>query len=109
MEKLPKTFNMGDIDGIIESSVDVLYNFTAANSVDAQLMFCDDKVYLLFPQDTMGAAICTPMSFGYDDVAGTSKFLFKFRIHLKDGTKLEFSNIGGKKREMILAALETHK
>lgn len=110
MEKLPKTFTLGNIESNIEESVNVMFNLSAINSFEGDLVFTEDKLYFIFQAGSAGMLLGTPWCIGYDEIAEYSKTgLAGFKISLKTGEKLKFSNVFRGAREKIVSGIQAHK
>ena len=112
MEKLPKLFTVGQIDGFIESTVNAVFNINAIQSFGGKLLFTEDKLYFFFDPDTPGLLLHGNWFITYDEVEGFEKgglFGVKFFIKLKDGKKLQFSNATSSFRDKVISGIESHK
>ena len=109
MTELPKAFEMSDIDEPIDVQFKPTINFSRIQSYAGEMCFTPTKVYLIpdledSPQDFH------PFNFTYDEVVSYGrKLLAGYEIVLKDGNKVLLSNVFGKMRAGITAALDEHR
>lgn len=112
MELLGPDFNPSEIAGTIIGDFDPAINVTRFNSFNGRLIITREKVYVTpyfqaGMHDAIGATFYKPRCFAVDEIAAYSRTgLAGFRITLKDGTVFNFSNVFGKMRKGIIAALE---
>ena len=111
MEKLPKQFAVSDIQEPIIDQFDPAINLSRFASCNGRLVISKEKVYVL-PEfnagamDAIGVTFFNGSSFALNEIESYKKTgLAGFRIVLKDGTKFDFSNVFGKMRKGIEAAL----
>lgn len=108
MEQLSLTFDPSTIAADIQECFTPAFNFTKLNSANGRLAFTPGKVYWL-PDEPM-AMINQGWVIAVSEIAGCGKYgITGFTIQLKDGKELRFSNVGGKMRDGITAAIEAHK
>lgn len=112
MEKLGFNFKKSSIGSPVEEKFEITHNFTRLASYSCELMFAGDMVYV-FPAEyatALDKAAFEPIRFGVNEIAACRrKMIAGFIITLNDGTELSFSNVFGKKREGIMAAIQKHK
>lgn len=108
MEQLPLTFVQATVEPDIQECFRPAFNFTRINSSSGRLAFTPGKVYWL-PDNPM-AMMDQGWVIDISEIEGCGKWgLAGFFIKLVDGKELRFSNVGGKMREEIAAAIEAHK
>lgn len=109
MEQLPLTFVQSTVEADIQECFTPAFNFTKLGSSNGRLAFTDSgKIYWL-PDNPM-AMLDQGWVINASEVAGCEKYgITGFTIRLNDGKELRFSNVGGKMREDITAAIEAHK
>lgn len=108
MEQLPLTFIQATVEPEIQAYYTPAFNFTKINSSNGRLAFTENKVYWL-PDNPM-AMLDQGWVVGISEIEGCSKYgISGFIIKLKDGKELRFSNVGGKMREGITAAIEERR
>ena len=111
MEKLPKQFAVSDIQEPIIDQFDPAINLSRFASCNGRLVISKEKVYFLPAfeagmMDAIGVAFFEGSSFALSEIESYRKTgLAGYRIVLKDGTKFDFSNVFGKMRKGIEAAL----
>jgi hypothetical protein len=112
MELLEKDFSPSQVEGTIIGEFSPAINSTRLVSFNGKLIFTTEKVYVL-PEyaaggiDAIGAVLYKPRCFTYAEIDSYKKTgLAGFRITLKDGTVQNFSNVFGRMRKGIIAALE---
>ena len=112
MIELDENFSLADLGNVKKDSFEILYNKNRISSWDGVMYITSDKVYCIVTQkkgesyaDIGGA----PKSWCIDlsEIASYGKFgLGGFKIELKDGTVLRFSNVFRRKRNSITEALD---
>ena len=110
MVELEKDYSPENIDEIAQESFTPLFNLTRINSTPGEMIFsADNKIYYFFENPAVKMVkrhwcidIAEIASYGKTGLAG-------FKIVLKDGTTLRFSNVFRKMREGIIAAIEERK
>ena len=108
MEQLPLTFVQATVEPDIQECFRPAFNFTKLSSSSGRLAFTPGKVYWL-PDNPM-AMMDQGWVIDISEIEGCGKWgLAGFFIKLSDGKELRFSNVGGKMREEIAAAIEAHK
>ena len=108
MEQLPLTFNQASVEPEIQAFYTPAYNFTRINSSNGRLAFTENKVYWL--PDAPMAMLDQGWVINISEIEGCSKYgISGFIIKLVDGKELRFSNVGGKMREGITAAIEERR
>lgn len=112
MEILDRNFDPAEIEGTLIGDFEPAINVTRFNSFNGKLIITTEKVYVT-PNfqagavDAMGTLFYKPRCFALAEIAEYKKTgLAGFRITLKDGTEFNFSNVFGKMRKGIIAALE---
>ena len=112
MEILDQDFSPSQIEGTIIGDFSPAINVSRLASFNGKLIFTTEKVYVM-PNynagmyDAIGAGLYEPRCFTYAEVGSYKKTgLAGYQITLKDGTVLNFSNVFGKMRKGITAALE---
>lgn len=108
MEQLPLTFIQATVEPDIQECFRPSFNFTKISSSSGRLAFTPGKVYWL-PDNPM-AMMDQGWVIGVSEIESYGKWgLAGFSIKLVDGKELRFSNVGGKMRDEISAAIEAHK
>lgn len=108
MEQLPLVFVQSEIEPDIQECFTPAYNYTRIQSSNGRLAFTPGKVYWL-PETPM-ALIDQGWVINVSEIASYEKYgISGFTIKLVDGKVLRFSNVGGKMREGIIEAIESHK
>jgi len=108
MEQLPLTFNQASVEPEIQAFYTPAFNFTKINSSNGRLAFTENKVYWL--PDAPMAMLDQGWVINISEIEGCSKYgISGFIIKLVDGKELRFSNVGGKMREGITAAIEERR
>lgn len=108
MEQLPLTFNQASVEPEIQAFYTPAFNFTRINSSNGRLAFTENKVYWL--PDAPMAMLDQGWVINISEIEGCSKYgISGFIIKLVDGKELRFSNVGGKMREGITAAIEERR
>ena len=108
MEKLPLTFIQATVEPDIQECFRPAFNFTKLSSSSGRLAFTPGKVYWL--PDNPIAMMDQGWVIGISEIDSCGKWgLAGFFIKLVDGKELRFSNVGGKMRDEIAAAIEAHK
>lgn len=108
MEQLPLTFVQATVEPDIQECFRPSFNFTKISSSSGRLAFTPGKVYWL-PDNPM-AMMDQGWVIGVSEIESYGKWgLAGFSIKLVDGKELRFSNVGGKMRDEIAAAIEAHK
>lgn len=111
MIELNDNFSLADLGNVRKEAFDVLYNKNRVSSWDSHLYITPDKVYCIVEQKVgtsytdIGGA---PKSWCIDisEIASFGKYgLGGFKIELKDGQVLRFTNVFRKKRNEITEAL----
>ena len=108
MEQLPLVFVQSTIEPDIQECFTPAFNFTKLQSSNGRLAFVNDKVYWL--PDAPMALLDQGWVINISEIESYSKYgISGFSIKLKEGKELRFSNVGGKMREGIIEAIESHK
>ena len=108
MEQLPLTFVQATVEPDIQECFRPSFNFTKISSSSGRLAFTPGKVYWL-PDNPM-AMMDQGWVIGVSEIESYGKWgLAGLSIKLVDGKELRFSNVGGKMRDEISAAIEAHK
>lgn len=108
MEQLPLVFIQSEIEPDIQECFTPAYNYTRIQSSNGRLAFTPGKVYWL-PETPM-AMLDQGWVINISEIASYEKYgISGFTIKLVDGKVLRFSNVGGKMREGIIEAIESHK
>lgn len=112
MIELNENFSLADLGNVKKESFEILYNKNRVSSWEGHLYLTADKAYFIVEQlegtsyaDIGGA----PKSWSIDlsEIASYGKYgLGGFKIELKDGNTLRFTNVFRKKRNAIVEALE---
>lgn len=111
MIELDDNFSLAELGNVRKEAFDVLYNKNRVSSWDSHLYITPDRVYCIVEQKVgtsyadIGGA---PKSWYIElsEIASYGKFgLGGFKIELKDGNVLRFSNVFRKKRNSITEAL----
>lgn len=112
METLSKSFQVSDIQETIVAEFEPAYNLSRFASCNGKIVFSSKKVYVMANYmagmvDAIGSMVTAPKCFAYDEIASYNKTgLAGYKITLKDGTEFNFSNVFGKMRKGITAAIE---
>ena len=108
MEQLALTFVQSTIEPDIQECFTPAFNFTKLQSSNGRLAFVNDKVYWL--PDSPMALLDQGWVINVSEIESYSKYgISGFSIKLVNGKELRFSNVGGKMREGITEAIESHK
>lgn len=108
MEQLPLVFVQSTVEPDIQECFTPAFNFTKLQSSNGRLAFVNDKVYWL--PDSPMALLDQGWVINVSEIESYSKYgISGFSIKLKEGKELRFSNVGGKMREGIIEAIESHK
>ena len=108
MEQLPLVFVQSTVEPDIQECFTPAFNFTKLQSSNGRLAFVNDKVYWL--PDAPMALLDQGWVINISEIESYSKYgISGFSIKLKEGKELRFSNVGGKMREGIIEAIESHK
>ena len=108
MEQLPLVFVQSTVEPDIQECFTPAYNFAKLQSSNGRLAFTPGKVYWL-PDKPM-ALLDQGWVINTSEIASYEKYgISGFTIKLVDGKQLRFSNVGGKMREGIIEAIESHK
>lgn len=111
MTQLDINFNKGDITEPIQATFEPAYNLSRLATYNGFLIFTKSKVYWFYNDDihNVKALRLNPWCFDYSEVAGYRKTgLAGYRISLKDGNDINFSNVFRKMRNGITEALQAH-
>lgn len=114
MIELNENFSLADLGNVKKEAFDVLYNKTRVSTCEGTMYITPDKMYYLVAPvqpsnnalDRIGGA---PKSWCLDlsEIASYGKYgLGGFKIDLKDGNVVRFTNVFRKKRNAIVEALE---
>lgn len=113
MIELDSNFTLADLGNVKKESFEILYNKNRVSSWDGTLYITPDKMYFLISPGAKPTSIAdiggAPKSWCIDlsEIASYGKFgLGGFKIDLKDGNTLRFSNVFRRKRNDITEALE---
>ena len=114
MIELDASFTLADLANVKKVSFDPLYNKNRASSWNGHMYITPDKMYYLVDPATMeGKTVWdiggAPKSWCIDlsEIASYGKYgLGGFKIELKDGTVLRFTNVFRKMRNGITEALQ---
>ena len=112
MQDLPKNFTPDQIEEPVIAQFEPAVNMTRLASCNGLIVFSTKKVYVMANfnagmADALGTVVYQPRCFEYAEIDSYKKTgLAGYRITLKDGTELNFSNVFGKMRKGITAALE---
>ena len=113
MIELDRNFTLADLGNVKKESFEILYNKNRVSSWDGTLYITPDKMYFLISPGAKPTSIAdiggAPKSWCIDlsEIASYGKFgLGGFKIDLKDGNTLRFSNVFRRKRNDITEALE---
>lgn len=112
MIELDDNFGLEQLGNVKKEVFEILYNKTRVSSCEGTMYITPDKIYYLVAPsqlpsglDRIGGA---PKSWCIDlgEIASYGKFgLGGFKIELKDGNTLRFTNVFRKKRNAIVEAL----
>ena len=107
-----ENLSLADLANVKKESFELLYNKNRVSSWEGHLCITADKAYFIVEQKK-GESIAdiggAPKSWCIDlsEIASYGKFgLGGFKIELKDGNVLRFTNVFRKKRNAIVEALE---
>ena len=114
MIELNENFSLADLGNVKKESFEILYNKNRVSSWEGTMYITPDKIYyLVAPASMAGKSIVdiggAPKSWCIDlsEIASYGKFgLGGFKITLKDGKELRFTNVFRKMRNNIVEALE---
>lgn len=112
MIELNENFGLADLSNVKKESFELLYNKNRISSWEGHLYITEDKAYFFVEQkvgDSYADIGGAPKSWCIDlsEIASYGKFgLGGFKIELKDGNVLRFTNVFRKKRNQITEALE---
>lgn len=114
MIELDDNFGLEQLGNVKKEVFEILYNKNRVSSWDGQLYITSDKMYFFVtPTSMAGRSVFdvggAPKSWCLDlsEIASYGKFgLGGFKIELKDGNTLRFTNVFRKKRNAIVEALE---
>ena len=114
MIELDENFSLANLGNVRKEAFEILYNKTRVSSWEGHLYITPDKVYFIVaPAGMEGRSIAdiggAPKSWCIDvnEVASYGKYgLGGFKITLKDGKELRFTNVFRKKRNEITEALD---
>lgn len=113
MIELDSNFTLADLGNVKKESFEILYNKNRVSSWDGTMYITPDKMYFLVSPGAKPTSIAdiggAPKSWCIDlsEIASYGKFgLGGFKIDLKDGNTLRFSNVFRRKRNDITEALE---
>ena len=113
MIELDSNFTLADLGNVKKESFEIMYNKNRVSSWDGTLYITPDKMYFLVSPGAKPTSIAdiggAPKSWCIDlsEIASYGKFgLGGFKIDLKDGNTLRFSNVFRRKRNDITEALE---
>jgi hypothetical protein len=114
MIELNENFSLADLGNVKKESFEIMYNKNRASSWDGTMYITPDKIYyLVAPASMAGKTVFdiggAPKSWCIDlsEIASYGKFgLGGFKIELKDGNVLRFTNVFRKMRNGIVEALE---
>lgn len=114
MIELNENFSLADLGNVKKESFEIMYNKNRASSWEGTMYITPDKIYyLVAPASMAGKSVFdiggAPKSWCIDlsEIASYGKFgLGGFKIELKDGNVLRFTNVFRKMRNSIVEALE---
>lgn len=114
MIELNENFSLADLGNVRKDSFEIMYNKNRASSWEGTMYITPDKIYyLVAPASMAGKSVFdiggAPKSWCIDlsEIASYGKFgLGGFKIELKDGNVLRFTNVFRKMRNNITEALE---
>ena len=114
MIELNENFTVADLANVKKESFEILYNKNRVSSWEGTMYVTPDKIYyIVSPASMAGKSIVdiggAPKSWCIDlsEIASYGKFgLGGFKIELKDGTVLRFTNVFRRMRKNIVEALE---
>ena len=115
MIELDSNFTLANLGNVKMESFEVIYNKTRVSTCEGIMYITPDKIYYLVAPSQPSENVIdriggTPKSWCIDlsEIASYGKFgLGGFKIELKDGNVLRFSNVFRKKRNAIVEALES--
>jgi len=114
MIELDDSFTLAELGNVKKEVFEILYNKNRVSSWEGKMYITPDKIYyFVAPASMSGKSIAdiggAPKSWCIDlsEIASYGKYgLGGFKIELKDGNVLRFSNVFRKKRNQITEALE---
>lgn len=114
MIELDNSFSLADLGNVKKESFEMMYNKNRVSSWDGTMYITPDKIYFLVaPASMAGKSIVdiggAPKSWCIElnEIASYGKYgLGGFKIELKDGNVLRFTNVFRRKRNGIVEALE---
>ena len=114
MIELDSNFTLADLGNVKKESFEIMYNKNRASSWDGTMYITPDKIYyLVAPASMAGKSVFdiggAPKSWCIDlsEIASYGKYgLGGFKIELKDGNVLRFTNVFRKMLNGIVEALE---
>ena len=114
MIELDNSFSLADLGNVRKESFEIMYNKNRVSSWDGTMYITPDKIYFLVaPASMAGKSIVdiggAPKSWCIElsEIASYGKYgLGGFKIDLKDGNVLRFTNVFRRKRNGIVEALE---
>lgn len=114
MIELDNSFGLEQLGNVRKEVFEILYNKNRVSSWEGKMYVTDDKIYyLVAPASMAGKTIMdiggAPKSWCIDinEIASYGKYgLGGFKITLKDGNDLRFSNVFRKTRNQLTEALE---
>lgn len=108
-----ENLTLADLADMKKEAFEVLYNKTRVSTCEGTMYITPDKIYYLVSPNQTASGFDklggTPKSWCIDlsEVATYGKFgLGGFKIDLKDGNTLRFSNVFRKKRNALVEALD---
>ena len=107
-----ENLSLADLANVKKESFELLYNKNRVSSWDGHLYITADKAYFIVEQkkdESIADIGGAPKSWCIDlsEIASYGKYgLGGFKIELKDGNVLRFTNVFRKKRNAIVEALE---
>lgn len=113
MIELDSNFTLADLGNVKKESFEIMYNKTRASSWDGTMYITPDKMYFLVSPGARPTSIAdiggAPKSWCIDlsEIDSYGKYgLGGFKIELKDGNTLRFTNVFRRMRNNITEALE---
>ena len=111
MIKLDLDFKKESISEEIVATCEPAYKLTLLATYNGYLVFTTSKIYWIYNNEIHNVKMLklNPWCIDYSEIASYKKTgLAGFRITLKDGKDLNFSNVFGKMRKKMTEALESH-
>ena len=114
MIELDNSFSLADLGNVKKESFEMMYNKNRVSSWDGTMYITPDKIYFLVAPASMAGKSIVDIGgalkswcIELNEIASYGKYgLGGFKIELKDGNVLRFTNVFRRKRNGIVEALE---